>query len=145
MQRRARTGIGADVAGLQAFLFGESLDEGVREVVIVPAALFDAAVNGGSGLVARSQRVLIGVDLDCVGGQLAAGRQLRQGGFVIERQRGAGSDHGSDPAEIPARKAAFHKVELLIFASIRYGCPYASLRVVYLGNESSSFPLRCKS
>src|SRR5712692_5000621 len=103
-----------DVVLLHALLLGEKGLKLIAFRIAIAAAVLDHAMGGLTGLHARAQRILVGVDEDGVGRDVVDPRQLRQGGLVEERHRHrAPGHHGSDTAEIPARKAAFHKVVFL--------------------------------
>ncbi len=76
-------------------------------IQVAPALLHDGVDRSGS-IVARSQRVFVGIDPYCVWRNLSAnGGELRESRLVIKRKRGAGAEHGRNSAEVAARKSAF--------------------------------------
>ena len=117
MQRRAGPRVGLYVIRLDSLLLGQQFLEAEGLLIEVSAAVLGHLVDRRERVFARSQRVFIRIDFHRVGGHRSADcGELRHRRFVVKRQGRAGGEHCGQPPEIPARKAAFHEIVLLLLS-----------------------------
>ena len=117
MERVARAGERQDVVSGNALDLGHRVDEVVRLLVEVAAALCDHLVDRLDRLGARPHRVLVGVDLDRVGRESGPRREaLGQRRLVVERQGRPRGQEGRQAAEVAAGESAAEQVPALLRA-----------------------------
>ena len=80
-KRGSGAGEGVDVIGVQSFLLGEGLDEFVGKIVEIASAKREDGGHGVARGLARSERILVGVDHDRLFGEWPVTSRGGQHGF----------------------------------------------------------------